>query len=84
MSVIYTSPPIPRALELVRGDLNPIVKAAMKQALLAAHLDPEASMALAAYHGTSKFDALDENSVAALGLIDAAIMAETSEPVSSP
>lgn len=84
VSVIYTSPPIPRALELVRGDLNPIVKAAMKQALLTAHLDPEASMALAAYQGTSKFDALDENAAAALRLIDAAIVAETPEPVSAP
>ena len=84
MRIIYTSPPIPRALELVRGDLNPVVKAAMKQALLTAHLDPEASTALAAYQGTSKFDALDGDAVAALQLIDAAIVAETSEPVSAP
>ena len=84
MRIIYTSPPIPRALELVRGDLNPVVKAAMKQALLTAHLDPAASTALAAYQGTSKFDVLDEDAVAALRLIDAAIVAENPEPVSAP
>lgn len=66
LKVLYTSHPIPRALELVRGDLDPGIKAAMKDVLLAAHLDPDASAAMLAYQGTRKFDELDQNSIEGL------------------
>lgn len=64
--VIHTSHPIPRALELVRGDLHPRIKSAMKQLLLSAHLDPDASAAMVSYHGTRKFDELDADALLAL------------------
>jgi phosphonate transport system substrate-binding protein len=59
LKIIYTSDPIPRALEMVRGDLHPGIKAAMKEVLLSAHLDPEAGPALQAYQETKRFDELD-------------------------
>lgn len=64
--VIYSSEPIPRALELVRKDLHPTIKRALKTILLSAHNDPEASDALRAYHMTLRFDELDQDSLEAL------------------
>lgn len=66
LRVIYSSEPIPRALELVRKDLSPSVKQALKTVLLTAHNDPEANDALRAYHMTLRFDELDEESLEAL------------------
>ncbi|NNF51967.1 MAG: phosphate/phosphite/phosphonate ABC transporter substrate-binding protein [Gammaproteobacteria bacterium] len=69
LKVIYTSPPLPRALELLRSDLDPRIKAVITETLLAAHEDPQASEALHAYHGTFRFDRLDSASIQALGEI---------------
>lgn len=66
LAVIYTSPPLPRAVELLRGDLDSRLKAGIRQALLAAHDDPDAHDALLAYHQTLRFDELDEQSLLAL------------------
>lgn len=66
LRVIYSSEPIPRALELVRKDLHPAIKRALKSILLSAHNDPEASDALRAYHMTLRFDELDQESLEAL------------------
>ena len=77
LQVIFTSDAIPRALELVRGDLHPKIKQAMKQVLLTAHLDPEASTALRAYQDTKKFDDLDEVTRSGLQKIRDMLMTES-------
>lgn len=66
LRVIYSSEPIPRALELVRKGLHPRIKRALKSVLLSAHSDPEAKDALRAYHMTLRFDELDQDSLDAL------------------
>jgi len=69
LRVIHTSPPLPRALELLRGDLDPRIKAGIKQTLLLAHTDPEAADALHSYHRTLRFDELDDSDIQALSEI---------------
>ncbi len=69
LRVLYTSAPIPRALEMVRSSLDPRIKAAIREALLNAAADPDASAALTAYHGTLKFDELDRASIDVLAQI---------------
>lgn len=56
MKIIAQSNPVPRAMELVRGDLNPSIKRRLKEVLLAADKDPSAQSALIAYQKTTKFD----------------------------
>lgn len=73
LRIIYSSEPIPRALELVRRDLHPQVKATIRETLLGAHADPQAKAALRAYHMTLRFDELDSESLAALRRIRVAI-----------
>ena len=57
------TPPIPRAIELVREDLDPRIKARLKQVLLEAGNDPSAEGALREYQRTSKFEILDEKTL---------------------
>lgn len=66
LKIIYTSAPLPRAVELVRGDLDPRVKAAIRQTLLEAHDDPDAREALRSYQMTLRFDELDMVALRAL------------------
>ena len=64
--IIFESKPFPRALELVRRDLDPRIKQRLKNVLLEAHNDPEAKAALNAYYKTAKFDELDNKARAGL------------------
>lgn len=73
LRIIDASAQLPRAVELVRGDLHPALKSAIRETLLAAHQDREAQSALSAYQGTSRFDALDEDSLAVLRSIRASL-----------
>jgi len=66
MKIIYKSRRFPRALELVRDDLDPRIKQRLKEVLLNSHNDPKAQKALSAYQKTKKFEELDDNSWAAL------------------
>ena len=59
--IIYQSNPFPRAIELVRKDLDPRIKQRLKAVLLNAHADPQARKALRAYQKTKKFDEIDES-----------------------
>ncbi len=59
MKIIYESKPFPRAIELVREDLDPRIKKRLKSVLLNAHNDPEAKAALKAYQETKKFEEID-------------------------
>ena len=57
LKVIYEGKPMPRMIELLRGTLEPNVKARIKEVLLRAHEDPAATNALEAYGPrTAKFD----------------------------
>ena len=57
LKIIYQSKPMPRMIELLRKDLDPQIKARIKQILMHAHEDPAAMEALKAYGPeTAKFD----------------------------
>ncbi len=58
LKIIYKTKSFPRAVELVRGDLDPKIKERIKKVLFKAHKDQQAKDPLAAYDKTSKFDAI--------------------------
>ena len=66
MRVLYRSEPIPRAVEMVRGDLEPAVRDRLQQVLLEASRDPQAGPALAKFFGTTGFRPVDADSQRAL------------------
>ncbi len=66
MKIFHRTVPFPRALELVRKDLDPRIKQRLKEILLNAHMDPKANKILKAYQKTKKFDELDEISLVGL------------------
>ena len=57
--VIAECPEVPRALELVRGDLPPRVRERLREVLLEAASDPDAAEALRRFFGTTRFLAPD-------------------------
>ncbi|KRG43922.1 metal-binding protein [Stenotrophomonas panacihumi] len=57
--ILYTTPPIPRAVEMVRGDLSPAVARRLREVLLQAASDPQAAPALHKFFGTSGFYPVD-------------------------
>lgn len=59
--IIYQSKPFPRAIEMVRKDLDPRIKQRLKEILLNAHNDPQAKSVLRAYQKTKKFDEIDDS-----------------------
>lgn len=64
--VIARTEPIPRALELVRVDLDPMLADALERTLLEANDDPAAASALQAYYRTDRFVQLSEDDLARL------------------
>lgn len=57
LEVIYQGKPMPRMIEMLRGNLNPKIKARIKEVLLRAHEDSAAQEALKAYGPeTARFD----------------------------
>ncbi|MFK8052850.1 MAG: phosphate/phosphite/phosphonate ABC transporter substrate-binding protein [Woeseiaceae bacterium] len=66
MQIFAASEELPRAIELVRGGLDPKLKKALKNVLMSLHEDEAATNALAAYDRTAKFDALTDESLMAL------------------
>jgi len=71
LRVIATTPAVRRAVELVRGDLDPAVAARLREVLLGAANDPQAGPALRAFFETTGFDLPD-----AAGLADLADLGE--------
>lgn len=59
LSIVHESEPLPRALELVRGNIAPAVAARLKQLLLSAASDPEAAPALLRFFNTTAFIEID-------------------------
>lgn len=58
--IFHQTEPMPRALELVRGDLEQSIRTRLKRALLLMDQDPAAAGALQAYEGALRFDELDD------------------------
>ena len=59
LEIFYETGTIPRALTLVRRDLDPQINARLKEILLTIHEDPEAKDILMAYKNTARFQELD-------------------------
>lgn len=66
LRVIHTSEPVPRALEMVRGDLDPRVRARLREVLIEAADDPSAREALKYFFRTTGFLPIDEDARHAL------------------
>lgn len=64
--VFHRSPSVPRAMEVVRGDLDPRVAARLREVLLSAADDPTALPALRAMWNTTRYRDVDPASTAAL------------------
>lgn len=71
--VIHRSGKVPRALEMVRGDLDPAVRQRLQEVLLQASHDPLAAPALKKFFGTSGFYRLDADSWRTLGRLKAGL-----------
>ncbi len=59
MQVIHTTEPVPRALEMVRGDLDADVQARLREVLIEAAADPQARDALKYFFRTTRFMPID-------------------------
>ena len=59
MKIIYETPDYPRALEMVRGDIDPKVEARLREVLLQAADDPDAREAMALFFRTTRFLPID-------------------------
>jgi phosphonate transport system substrate-binding protein len=59
MQVIHIAEPVPRALEMVRGDLDARIQARLREVLIEASADPEAREALKHFFRTTRFMPID-------------------------
>ncbi|RYE89293.1 MAG: phosphate/phosphite/phosphonate ABC transporter substrate-binding protein [Oxalobacteraceae bacterium] len=66
LKILYETPEYPRALEMVRGDLNPRVEARLREVLLEAADDPAAREAMTLFFRTTRFLPVDPASRAGL------------------
>ena len=64
--VVHETEEFPRALEMVRGDLSPAVKARLRTVLAEAANDPDASEALLRFFNTTRFLSLDDATLRSL------------------
>jgi phosphonate transport system substrate-binding protein len=55
MMVFHETPDYPRALEVVRGDLPPAIKARLREVLMEAAGDPDANEAMLRFFNTTRF-----------------------------
>ncbi len=62
MKILYETPDYPRALEMVRGDIDPKVEARLREVLLQAAEDPDAREAMALFFRTTRFLPIDDAS----------------------
>lgn len=72
--VFHRTDAVPRALEMVAADVAPAVEQRLREVLLAAHSDPAAQPALAAFWGTTGFRALDEPMLRSLERLRAGVV----------
>ena len=71
--VFHSTGDYPRALEMVRGDLDPAVSARLREVLSAAANDPAASEALQRFFGTTRFLAIDSDTERSLDVLRAGV-----------
>ena len=64
--IIDQSPPYPRALEMVRDDLDARIRDRLREVLLEAGQDPDAREALLQFFGTTRFLPIDADTSASL------------------
>ena len=73
LKVIHETTDYPRALEMVRGDLDPKVEARLREVLLEAAADPDAREALLQFFKTTRFLPIDPQSRDTLQYIGAGV-----------
>ena len=73
LKVIHETTDYPRALEMVRGDLDPKVEARLREVLLEAAADPDAREALLQFFKTTRFLPIDPQARDALQYIGAGV-----------
>lgn len=61
--IIYTSPPIPRSLEVVRSSLDKKSKNRLRQILLDLHKNAKAELVMEGYHKTTEFSPVTEEAL---------------------
>lgn len=69
-TIIHQTPDYPRALEMVRGDMKPAIKARLRDVLIEAASDPDAREAMLVFFKTTRFlpvDPVAENALRNLG-----------------
>lgn len=71
LTVIHETEPYPRAVEVVRPDMDPKVQARLREILLAAADDPAAREPMRRFFGTSRFVPVDGEAEAALRRLQA-------------
>ncbi|MBJ7574322.1 phosphate/phosphite/phosphonate ABC transporter substrate-binding protein [Luteimonas sp. MC1828] len=71
--VFHVTPEFPRALEMARGDMDPAVKARLREVLAAAANDPDASEALLRFFNTTRFLPMDAATARSLDLLRAGV-----------
>jgi phosphonate transport system substrate-binding protein len=69
LRIIHETPAYPRALEMVRGDLDPKVAARLREVLMEASHDPDAREALLRFFKTTRFMPVDPAAEHALDYI---------------
>ena len=74
MRVLARTNGFPRALELVRADLDPRVKARLRELLLQAREDPDAREAMLRFFGTTRFLPFDDEARAGLDHLGAGVL----------
>ena len=73
LRVLARTTDFPRAIELVRADLDPAVKARLRELLLQAADDPDAREAMLGFFMTTRFLPLDDDAHAALERLGAGV-----------
>ena len=66
LQIVHETPAYPRALEMVRGSLDPKVAARLREVLIEASHDPDAREALLRFFKTTRFLPLDDRAQGAL------------------
>ncbi len=70
LDIIHESSAFPRSVQLIRSDLDPVLKEQIKVLLLNAHLSEQGRHALEAFQDTKKFDHFTEENIEAVQLAD--------------
>lgn len=79
LRIVYETPDYPRALEMVRGDLDPAARERLREVLLQAAGDPDASEALLGFFRTTRFLPLDDTAMRELDYLRRAVRRVSAE-----